>query len=79
MDELSPAEIVALDEAIFEYKDMDTKVLSELSHDAAWHSAWDTRHNAVMSSLNIAKAGNASDDFLEYLKEQESFNSLLEA
>lgn len=79
IDELSPAEIVALDDAISEYKEMDAKVLSELSHDAAWHSAWDTRHNAVMSSLNIAKAGNASDDFLEYLKEQESINSLLEA
>lgn len=52
---------------------------SELSHDAAWHSAWDAKHNTVMSSLSIAKAGDASNDFLEYLKEQESINSLLEA
>ena len=79
LDELSPAEIAALDEAIAKYKDMDTKALSELSHDTAWHSAWDVKHNAVMSSLSIAKAGDASDDFLEYLKEQEAINSLLEA
>ena len=55
------------------------KDLSELSHDATWHSAWDAKHNTVMSSLSIAKAGDASDDFLEYLKEHESINSLLEA
>ena len=79
MDELSPAEIAALDEAISEYKDMDTKVLSELSHDAAWHSAWDAKHNAVISSLCIAKAGDASDEFLKYLEEQEAIVSLLEA
>lgn len=79
MDELSPAEIVALDEAIAAYRNMDTKDLSELSHDSAWHSAWDAKHNAVMSSLSIAKAGDASDDFLEYLKEQEDLDSLLEA
>ena len=79
MDELSPAEIAALDEAISEYKDMDTKVLSELSHDAAWHSAWDAKHNAVMSSLCIAKAGDASDEFLKYLEEQEAIDSVLEA
>lgn len=79
LDELSPAEIAALDEAISEYKDMDTRALSELSHDTAWHSAWDVKHNAVMSSLSIAKAGDASDGFLEYLKEQENLDSLLGA
>lgn len=78
MDELSPAEIAVLDESISKYKNMDTKVLSELSHDTAWHAAWDIKHNTVMSSLSIAKAGDASDEFLEYLKEQEVINSLLE-
>ncbi len=79
MDELSPAEIKALDEAIAEYKNLDTMTLSELSHDTAWHSAWDAKHNAIMSSLSIAKAGDASEDFLDYLREQEAINSLLEA
>lgn len=77
MEELSPAEIKALDEAIAAYKDMDTKKLSDLSHDAAWHAAWDENHNTMMSSINIAKAGNASEDFLDYIKEQEKINSFL--
>lgn len=77
MDELSIAEVKALDEAIAAYKDMDTKALSELSHDEAWHAAWDANHNAMMSPINIAKAGNASKEFLEYIKEQESINSFL--
>lgn len=77
MDELSLAEVKALDEAIAAYKDMDTKVLSELSHDEAWHAAWDANHNAMMSPISIARAGNASKEFLEYIKEQESINSFL--
>lgn len=77
MDELSPAEVKALDEAIASYKDMDTKTLSELSHDEAWHAAWDENHNMMMSSIDIAKAGNASEEFLDYIKEQESINSFL--
>lgn len=79
LDELSHAEIAALDEAIAEYKDTDTKAWAEMSHDTAWHSAWEVKHNSVMSSLKIAKAGGASDVFLEYLKEQETIDSLLKA
>ena len=78
LDELSKAEIEALDAAIDKYKDMDTKTLSELSHDSAWHEAWDKNYNAVMTSLNIAKAGDASNEFLEYLQEQEFIDSILE-
>lgn len=79
LDELSKAEIEVLDAAIDKYKDMDTKTLSELSHDSALHEAWDKNHNAVMTSLNIAKAGDASNEFLEYLQEQEFIDSILEA
>ena len=68
MDELSKAEIEELDAAIDKYKNVDTKTLSELSHDSAWHEAWDKNHNAVMTSLNIAKAGDASNEFFEYLR-----------
>lgn len=31
-----------------------------------------------MTSLNIAKAGDASNEFLEYLQEQEFIDSILE-
>lgn len=77
LEELSKAEIQALDEAIAKYKDVDAKTLSELSHDVAWHEAWDCNHNTVMPSIGIARAGNASENFLEYLKEQETINSFL--
>ena len=78
MDELSKAEIEELDAAIDKYKNVDTKTLSELSHDSAWYEAWDKNYNAVMTSLNIAKAGDASNEFLEYLQEQEFIDSILE-
>ncbi len=78
LEELSKAEIQALDAAIAKYKDIDTKTLSEISHDTAWHEAWDCSHNTVMSSASIAKAGNATEEFLKYLKEQEAINSFLE-
>ncbi len=76
-EELSKAEIQALDVAIAKYKDVDAKTLSELSHDVAWHEAWGDNHNTIMTSVSIAKAGNASEEFLKYLKEQESINSFL--
>ena len=41
MDELNKAEIEELDAAIDKYKNVDTKTLSELSHDSAWYEAWD--------------------------------------
>lgn len=75
MDELSKAEIEELDAAIDKYKNVDTKTLSELSHDSAWHEAWDKNHNAVMTSLNIAKAGDASNEFLEYLRNRNLRNN----
>lgn len=79
MDELSKAEVEALDEAIARYKDVDAKTLSEMSHDIAWHAAWDKSHNTQMSPLDIAKAGEASDEFLRYLAEQEMLNPYLPA
>lgn len=79
MDELSRAEVEVLDEAIERYRDVDTKTLSEWSHDLAWHAAWEQNHNGKMDTLDIAKAGNASEGFLEYLKEQEAINSFLGA
>lgn len=79
MDELSPAEIKVLDSIIDRYKDMDAKSLSELSHDEAWHLAWDNKHNTVMVPLDIAKAGGGAGGFLQYLVEQEEISSILGA
>ena len=58
MDELSKAEVEALDEAIARYKDVDTKTLSEMSHDIAWHAAWDKSYNTQMSPLENVVLSN---------------------
>ena len=56
-----------------------TKVSGLTFPDSAWHEAWDKNHNAVMTSLNIAKAGDSSNEFLDYLQEQEFIDSILKA
>lgn len=77
MDELSKAEIASLDKSIAAHKDMSPWDLSEKSHDEAWHEAWDAAQNSAMNSYKIAKAGGASDGFVEYLKEQDVLDNLL--
>ena len=77
MDELSKAEIASLDKSIAAHKDMSPWDLSEKSHDEAWHEAWDVAQNSAMNSYKIAKAGGASDGFVEYLKEQDVLDNLL--
>lgn len=77
MDELSRASIASLDKSIAENLPKDSKQLSLDSHDAAWTEAWNTKHNSPMNSLSIAKAGGASEGFINYLKEQEAIDRLL--
>lgn len=77
MDELSKAEIASLDKSIAAHKDMSPWDLSEKSHDEAWHEAWGAAQNSAMNSYKIAKAGGASDGFIEYLKEQDVLDNLL--
>lgn len=77
MDELSKAEIASLDKSISENKDMSPWALSEKSHDEAWHSAWDIAQNSAMNPYQIAKAGGATDGFVEYLKEQDKLDEFL--
>lgn len=75
MDYLSEAEVDALDWSYEDNIDKKFDVLSESSHDVAWHSAWEECANSEMSSLLIAKAGGASDDFLQYIRESELLDS----
>ena len=77
MDELSKAEIASIDKSIAEYKDMSPWELSEKSHDEAWHEAWDVLQNSSMNPYKIAKAGGASDGFVEYLKDQDAIDNFL--
>lgn len=77
MDYLSEAEVEALDWSYDENIEKEFSVLSESSHDVAWHSAWEKAANSPMDSLLIAKAGGASDDFLRYISENEKLDSYL--
>lgn len=78
MEELSEAEVEALDVSYAENIGKDVMTISRDSHDVAWTSAWEKGHNSVMDSLLIAKAGGASDDFLKYIEESEQLNALIE-
>lgn len=77
MDELSKAEIASLDKSIAENKDMSPWELSDKSHDEAWAEAWEKLQNSAMNPYLIAKAGGASDGFVEYLKEQDVLDNFL--
>lgn len=77
MDELSKAEIVSLDNAIADNKDLPFRELSEKSHDEAWREAWEASQNSTINSYKIAKAGGASDEFVAYLKEQDRLDEFL--
>lgn len=76
-DELSKAATASLDKSIAENLPKDVKQLSDDSHDEAWTEAWNKRHASPMKSISIAKAGGASESFLDYLKEQETLDRLL--
>lgn len=75
-DWLSEVDMEILDWAIASYKDKDSDALSQESHDVAWREAHCKSDAAPMDSVSIAKAGGASDDFAEYLKEQEELNAV---
>jgi len=77
MDYLSEAEVEALDWSFDENIDKKFDVLSDSSHDVAWHSAWEKGANSEMSSLLIAKAGGASEEFLHYIGENERLDSYI--
>ena len=73
MDELSRAEIQALDRSIAENKNKKFDLLRDQSHDIAWRTAWETKNNSLMNEFLIAKAGGASDDFIDYMRECREF------
>lgn len=74
MDEFAEAEIEVINEILAQTKDMSAEELSELSHrDSAWIQAndraqIDPRDN-YMTVLSIAKAGGASQEILNYIRQ----------
>lgn len=74
MEYLSPADIESLNESIAENKGLSFGELVNKSHDSAWYA---TRDCDIISVGDIAKAGGASDGFIEYINEQEFIQKAL--
>lgn len=75
MDELAQAEIDVLNEVIKETAGKTSDQLSELSHDEAWKIANeraknDARDNYI-SLVNIARAGGATKQMLNYIRQNQ--------
>ena len=75
---LSKSDIIELDKSIEENSTQSFQYLKNASHDDAWKEAY--HHSSgikAMSTLSIAKAGNADDAMLDYIREQMEIEDLL--
>lgn len=79
MDELSASDIEMLDKSISENKDVPFGELSKRSHDIAWRDAWEKQQNSPIDPLLMARAAGASDATIDYIRENEFFDQLVEA
>ena len=77
MDELSASDIDCLDRSIAENKGQSFGTLSQKSHDRAWQEAYGRQKNSEMNPLLMAEAGGASEETLEFIKENAEFDRLL--
>lgn len=72
MDELTPADIQCLDDAIATYGGMDFESRTEISHDDAWKKGWDEAQKTKalqgeMKLVDIAHTLQNADEVLEYI------------
>ncbi|WP_295213727.1 Panacea domain-containing protein [uncultured Chryseobacterium sp.] len=71
LDDLSQSEIEALNFAISNFSDYTFEELTEISHDYAWtNSDWEIDY------LKIAIEGNASEDIIAFIKQNEINNKI---
>ncbi|MDR2384136.1 MAG: SocA family protein [Tannerella sp.] len=74
-EELSVSDVKCIDNAIAEYKNVDSYALSDLSHDEAWKEAYmrsqDDPEKNKMTLIDIANAGNASTHIIDKIRESE--------
>ncbi len=75
MDWISIAEKAIIDETIEKYGNMDSQTLSEKSHDSAWEKAMqrmeDDPQKDILTIIDIARAGNASEAMIDYIREKQ--------
>lgn len=71
MEYLSKADIEEIDKSIEENAYLPYGVLREKSHGDEWRRAYDSSEHGrkVMNVIGMAKDGNATDDMVEYIKE----------
>jgi uncharacterized phage-associated protein len=81
MDNLSISDVEYLQKSINENKNLTFSDLSRKSHDSAWQLAWDSKgekNSVPMDLIEIARAGGASDEMIEYIKDDSFINSCLQ-
>ena len=81
MDYISGANKKCLDSAIAKYRDTDPYDLSDLSHDSAWEEAnargKDDPQKNFMTIIDIARAGQASEEMIDYIREKQLIKNAL--
>ncbi len=75
MEYISGVAKKCLDAAIDKYKNADPYDLSDLSHDSAWQEASnrikDDPQKNFITIIDMARAGNASEPMVEYIREKQ--------
>ena len=81
MDYISGVNKRCLDAAILKYKDTDPYDLSDLSHDSAWEEAMtriqDDPQKNFMTLIDMARAGKASEEMVDYIREKQIVKNAL--
>ncbi|MDE5846251.1 MAG: SocA family protein [Muribaculaceae bacterium] len=81
MDYISGADRRSLDASIDKYKDTDPYDLSDLSHDSAWQEAIlrmkDDPQKNFITLIDIARAGNATEEMIDYIREKQILKNAL--
>lgn len=81
LDYIADMEKEELDNIISKYKNTDSKKLSELSHDTAYTEVCkrmsDDPQKDILTLIDIARAGGASDSMIDYIREDQLINEAL--
>lgn len=70
---LSPSNIACLDEAIDEVSKLSFEDILNMTHGKEWQRAYSSEPNKMMDNIAIAQEGGASEDELNYLRENICF------
>lgn len=81
MDYISGSNKRSLDASVAKYGDADPYDLSDLSHDDAWKEAWsrvqDDPQKNFITLIDIARAGKASKQMVDYIREKQIIKNSL--